>query len=302
MNDEAPVGGLETAVAAEPEVCAPERSTTTSYHGLVAELEAAARRLRRDVVQMIGKAGSGHPGGSLSSADIIAVLYWRVLRHDPANPTWPDRDRFILSKGHAAPILYAALAEQGYFPMDALWTLRQFGSILQGHTDSTVTPGVELSAGSLGQGLSFGIGCAIAARLKGQDYRVHVLLGDGECQEGQVWEAAMSAANFGLDNLVAIVDRNNQQNDNWVHLAQDVKPLGEKWRAFKWHVVHINGHSVPQLLDAFTEAKTVKGRPTVIIGDTVKGKGVSFIENNLTFHGKAPTKEQVEQGLLELAD
>ena len=277
-------------------------SMNGDFDGLVKRLEKFAKELRRDVVQMIGKAGSGHPGGSLSSADILAVLYGHVLRHDPANPSWPERDRFIMSKGHAAPIQYAALAETGYFPKEALWTLRQYGSILQGHTDSTMTPGVEMSAGSLGQGLSFGIGCAIAARLDNQNYRVHVLLGDGECQEGQVWEAAMAAANFGLDNLVAIVDRNNQQNDNWVHLTQNVRPLGEKWEAFKWNVIHINGHNVSELVRAFDEAKTVKGRPTIIIGDTVKGKGVSFIQNNLDFHGKAPSKEQVELALVELAD
>ncbi len=302
MNDGVLAIGSQPQESLNQENNHSSESINGDFNGLVNRLEKFAKELRRDVVQMIGKAGSGHPGGSLSSADILAVLYGHVLCHKPADPSWPDRDRFILSKGHAAPIQYAALAETGYFPKDVLWTLRQYGSILQGHTDSTMTPGVEMSAGSLGQGLSFGIGCALAARLSNKDYRVHVLLGDGECQEGQVWEAAMSAANFGLDNLVAVIDRNNQQNDNWVHLTQHVKPLGEKWEAFRWNVIHTNGHSVADLLRAFDNAKTLKDRPTVIIGDTVKGKGVSFIENNLDFHGKAPSKEQVELALVELAD
>jgi len=203
----------------------------TDYN--IADLEGIARKLRRHVITMISRAGSGHPGGSLSAADIVTALYFRVMRHDPSNPRWPDRDRFILSKGHAAPVLYAALAECGYFPLEWLTTLRKSGACLQGHTDSRLTPGVDMSAGSLGQGLSVGIGMALAAKLDKNDYRVYVLLGDGECQEGQVWEAAMFAPNYKLDNLTAIVDFNGLQLDGFTKQIMDLEPFVEKWRSFK---------------------------------------------------------------------
>jgi len=265
-----------------------------------AEMKAIAKRLRRHIITMIGKAGSGHPGGSLSAVEILTTLYFRVLRHKPLDPQWLDRDRFILSKGHAAPLLYATLAECGYFPIDELLTLRQMDSRLQGHTDRTVTPGVEMSAGALGQGLSFAIGVALAGRLNSKDYRVYVLLGDGECDEGQVWEAAMAAAHFKVDNLAAIVDNNGQQIDGWNRDVMNLDPFPSKWQAFGWHVIEVDGHAFTQLTQAFNQAKLVKGQPTVIIAHTIKGKGVSFMENNPDFHGKAPTDDEVEIALKEL--
>jgi transketolase len=266
----------------------------------VEELEAMAKRLRRHIITMTGKAGSGHPGGSLSAAEIVTVLYFRVLRHKPQDPCWADRDRFILSKGHAAPLLYATLAECGYFPVDELSTLRQLESRLQGHTDCTVTPGVEMSAGALGQGLSFAIGVALAGRLNSQDYRVYVLLGDGECDEGQVWEAAMAAAHFKVDNLVAIVDNNGQQIDGWNREVMNLEPFNKKWQAFGWQVIEVDGHDLTQLTQACDQAKLIKGQPTVIIAHTIKGKGVSFMENNPDFHGKAPNAAEVDKALEEL--
>jgi len=267
----------------------------------VPELEKMARQLRRHVITMTATAGSGHPGGSLSAADIVTALYFKVMRHDPENPRWLDRDRFILSKGHVAPILYAALAECGYFPVEELSTLRKLDSRLQGHTDRTLTPGVEMSAGSLGQGLSFGIGVALAARLDKRGYQVYVLLGDGECEEGQVWEAAMFAPHFQIDNLTAIVDNNGLQLDGRCCDIMGLEPLADKWRAFNWHVIEINGHDMNQILQALKEAREIKQRPTVIIAHTVKGKGVSFMENNVDFHGKAPTPQEAEIALKELA-
>ena len=266
----------------------------------VKEMEAIAKRLRRHIISMIGKAGSGHPGGSLSAVEIVTTLYFKVLRHKPQDPQWSERDRFILSKGHAAPMLYATLAECGYFPVDELTTLRQLDSRLQGHTDRTVTPGVEMSAGALGQGLSFGIGVALAGRLNSQQYRVHVLLGDGECDEGQIWEAAMAAAHFKLDNLVAIVDNNGQQIDGWNCDVMNLEPFNKKWQAFGWRVIEVDGHNFAQLIEAFGQAKLVKGQPTVIIAHTIKGKGVSFMENNPDFHGKAPNAAEMEIALKEL--
>ena len=266
----------------------------------VKEMGAVAKRLRRHIISMTGKAGSGHPGGSLSAVEIVTALYFGWLRYNPKDPRWSDRDRFILSKGHAAPLLYAALAECGYFPVEKLSTLRQLDSYLQGHTDRTVTPGVEMSAGSLGQGLSFAIGVALAGRLNSQEYRVYALLGDGECDEGQVWEAAMAAAHFKLGNLVAIVDNNGQQIDGWNRDVMNLDPFNKKWQAFGWHVIEVDGHNLPQLIDAFNRAKLVKGQPAVIIAHTIKGKGVSFMENNPDFHGKAPTAAEVEIALKEL--
>lgn len=271
----------------------------TDYN--IADLEGIARKLRRHVITMISQAGSGHPGGSLSAADIVTALYFRVMRHDPSNPRWPDRDRFILSKGHAAPVLYAALAECGYFPLEWLTTLRKSGACLQGHTDSRLTPGVDMSAGSLGQGLSVGIGMALAAKLDKNDYRVYVLLGDGECQEGQVWEAAMFAPNYKLDNLTAIVDFNGLQLDGFTRQIMDLEPFVEKWRSFKWEVLQIDGHDMQQVVDALRNAGQVKDKPVVIVARTVKGKGVSFMENNVDYHGKAPDKAETEIALKELA-
>ena len=266
----------------------------------VTEMEVVAKRVRRHIISMTGRAGSGHPGGSLSAAEIVTALYFRVLKHKPQDPCWSDRDRLILSKGHAAPMLYAVLAECGYFPLDELTTLRQLDTRLQGHTDCTVTPGVEMSAGALGQGLSFAIGVALAGRLNSQKYGVYVLLGDGECNEGQVWEAAMAAAHFKLDNLVAIVDNNGQQIDGWNREVMSLDPFNKKWQAFGWRVIEVDGHDFTQLIDAYEQAKLVKGQPVVIIAHTIKGKGVSFMENNPDFHGKAPTAEEVEIALKEL--
>lgn len=267
----------------------------------VEQMTDMAKRLRRHIIRMTAKAGSGHPGGSLSSVEIVTALYFNHLRYDPSNPRWPDRDRFVLSKGHAAPLLYAALAEAGYFPTEELLTLRSLNSRLHGHTNMCVTPGVEMSSGSLGQGLSFAVGIALAARLDRRDYRVYVVLGDGECEEGQVWEAAMAAAHFKVDNLVAIVDRNGQQIDGWTHEIMSTEPLAEKWSSFGWHVLEVDGHDLKQVLAALEEARTVKTKPTAIVARTVKGKGVSFMENNLDFHGKAPTAEEAERALKELA-
>jgi len=266
----------------------------------VEDLGAVARRLRRHIVTMIGEAGSGHPGGSLSAVEIVTLLYFKLMRHKPADPQWPGRDRFILSKGHAAPLLYAALAECGYFPVDELHTLRKVDSRLQGHADRTHTPGVEMSSGSLGQGLSFAVGTTLAGRLNAESHQVYVLLGDGECDEGQVWEAAMAAAHFKVDNLVAIVDNNRLQIDGWNCDVMNLEPFGKKWQAFGWHVIEVDGHDFAMLADAFTKAKLVKGQPTVIIARTVKGRGVSFMENKAIFHGKAPSAAEVEIALKEL--
>jgi len=263
-------------------------------------LTTIAKKLRRHIITMTGKAGSGHPGGSLSSVEIVTTLYWKVLQHRPSDPQWADRDRFILSKGHAAPLLYAVLAECGYFPVAELATLRQLDSRLQGHADRTATPGVEMSSGSLGQGLSFATGAALAGRLDSQSHRVYTLLGDGECDEGQVWEGAMAAAHFKLDSLVAIVDNNGLQIDGWNCDVMNLEPLNKKWEAFGWHVIEVDGHDFVQLLSAFEQAKLVKGQPTVIIAHTVKGKGVSFMENNPNFHGNAPNAAEVEIALKEL--
>ena len=266
----------------------------------VEELKAVAKKLRRHIITMTGKAGSGHPGGSLSSVEIVTTLYWKVLQHSPTDPQWADRDRFILSKGHVAPLLYAVLAECGYFPVAELSTLRQLDSRLQGHADRTATPGVEMSSGSLGQGLSFAIGVALAGRLNSQSYRVYVLLGDGECDEGQVWEGAMAAAHFKLDSLVAIVDNNGLQISGWNCDVMNLEPLNKKWEAFGWRVIEVDGHDLTQLFNAFEQAKLVRGQPTVIIAHTVKGKGVSFMENNADFHGKAPSAAEVEIALKEI--
>ncbi len=259
-----------------------------------------ARIMRRDIVQMIYTAGSGHPGGSLSAADIIASLYFHVMRHRPQEPDWPDRDRFVLSKGHAAPALYAALAESGYFPVDELLNLRKIGHMLQGHPSMKTTPGVDMSTGSLGQGLSAAIGMALAGRIDGKDYTVYAMLGDGEIEEGQIWEAAMFAAHYRVDNLIAFLDKNGLQIDGPTESVISSEPLADKWRAFGWHVIEIDGHDIPQILDAVEEAKDIKEKPVMIIAHTVKGKGVSFMENVVGFHGKAPNDEQYRQAIAEI--
>lgn len=266
-----------------------------------AELASTARKLRRDIVQMIGGAGSGHPGGSLSSIDLLTTLYLKHLRYDPQNPEWPDRDRFILSKGHGAPALYAVLAYVGYFPSEQLKTLRKLGSPLQGHPEKGRLPGVEASTGSLGQGISIGIGTALAARIEQKDWQVYVLIGDGEAEEGQIWEAAMFAGFKKVDNLSVIMDCNGQQLDNWVKEIVDLEPVVDKWRSFGWNTIEIDGHNIEKIDAALEEAKSSKGKPTVVIARTVKGKGVSFMENNIEFHGMAPTVDQLQTALKELS-
>jgi len=282
------------------EVSPESTSSSNKFNLSTAELKEMAKKLRRHVITMTATAGSGHPGGSLSAADIITALYFKVLRHDPRNPQWSDRDRFILSKGHAAPILYAALAEAGYFPVAELATLRKLDSRLQGHADRKFTPGVEMSAGSLGMGLSFAIGVALASRLDSKTYRTYVLLSDGECEEGQTWEAALSAAHFKVDNLTAIVDCNGIQLSGWTRDIMNLEPFTRKWQAFGWHIIDIAGHDLDQILSACQRAEKIKGKPTVIVARTIKGRGVSFMENNVAFHGKAPTREEAERALKEL--
>jgi transketolase len=267
----------------------------------VAELQEIAKRVRREIVTMIGEAKSGHPGGSLSATEILTTLYFNVMRHDPANPSWADRDHFILSKGHAAPVLYCMLAETGYTPLDQLKTLRKLGSIYQGHPDKRFIPALEASTGSLGVGLSVGLGYALAARLDGRPSRTYVVLGDGEIQEGQIWEAAMFGAYHKVDNLVAIVDYNKIQLDGFVKDIMEVAPLADKWRSFGWHTIEVDGHDISKLQAAFAEAAATKGKPTCLVAHTVKGKGVSFMENNPKFHGTAPTPAEVQAALQELA-
>jgi len=265
----------------------------------IKELENKAKQIRRLIIQMLAKAGSGHPGGSLSSADLITALYFMILRHNPKEPNWPDRDRFHMSKGHCCPLWYAVLAESGYFPSKELWSLRQLGSILQGHPDRR-TPGVTVASGSLGQGLSVALGMSLAARIDKKDYRVYCLLGDGETQEGNIWEAAMAASHYKCDNLCAMLDYNGFQIDGRTKDIMNLEPLVSKWQAFGWHAIEIDGHNIKEILSAFDEAKTIKGRPTIIIARTIKGKGVSFMENVVDFHGRAPTKEEAERALKEL--
>ncbi len=266
------------------------------------ELKRVANVIRQDIISMLVTAKSGHPGGSLSAADIVATLFFNEMRINPKDPRWEERDRFVLSKGHAAPVLYSALAEKGYFPKEELQGLRQTGHMLQGHPDMKKTPGVDMSTGSLGQGLSAANGMALAGKLDGKDYRVFALLGDGEMAEGQIWEAAMAAAHYKLDNVTAILDFNGLQIDGATDSVMCSAPLTEKWRAFCWHVIEVDGHDIDALLAAFAEAKTVKGRPTIIIAKTVKGKGVSFMEDQAGWHGNAPSVEQGEQALKELRE
>jgi transketolase len=274
--------------------------TTVDIHSL----KKIAQELRVDVIRMLVEAGSGHPGGSLSAAEIVTALFFHKMRYRPRDPFWPDRDRFVLTKGHCCPILYAALARAGYFPKEELLTLRKIGSRLQGHPypgpPGARLPGVEAATGSLGQGLSIAIGVALAGRLAKKVFRVYALLGDGECQAGQVWEAAMLAPKHRLDNLCAIVDENKIQNDEFVEQTLSLRPFGDKWQTFGWRVIEAKGHDLADLLRALDEAETVKERPTVIIADTVKGKGVSFMEGNPDWHGKAPTHEEGERAIQEI--
>lgn len=267
---------------------------------LIAELEERARQLRCDVLQMVYDAGSGHPGGSLSAAEIIAALYFQRLRLDPERPDWPERDRFILSKGHAAPALYAALARRGFFPAEELCTLRQLDSRLQGHPDRLKTPGVEMTSGALGHGVAIGAGLALAARLAGQSWRTYVLLGDGEVQAGVIWEGALIAAKYGLSNLTCILDQNDVQLDGPVHEILPIEPLADKWRAFGWATVEIDGHNVRQILEALDLAANVHDRPTMIVAHTTKGKGCSFMEGKSAWHGRVPNAEQLACALEEL--
>lgn len=265
----------------------------------IKELENKAKEVRRFIVQMIAKAGSGHPGGSLSATDLITALFFAVLRHNPADPNWPERDRFHMSKGHCCPLWYSVLALSGYFPVEKLMSLRQLGSILQGHPDRR-TPGVDVASGSLGQGLSVAMGMGLSAKIDKKDYRIYCLMGDGEIQEGNIWEAAMAASHYKCDNLCGILDYNGFQIDGKVKDIMNLEPLSDKWKAFGWHTIEINGHDIREILGAYEEAGKIKGRPAIIIASTIKGKGISFMENVVDFHGRAPTKEETEKALKEL--
>ena len=266
-----------------------------------AALAAIAKRMRRTAIEMITEAKSGHPGGSLSIAEIVVTLFFDVLCHDPANPDWKERDRFILSKGHCCPMLYAVMAECGYSPKETLNTLRKLGSIYQGHPDVRFFPALEASTGSLGLGLSLGIGMALGAKLDKSPARAYVVLGDGEIQEGQIWEAAMFASFHKMDNLVAIVDYNRIQLDGFVKDILDLEPLADKWRSFGWHVIEVDGHNIKALQNGFAEAAGTREKPSCILAHTIKGKGVSFMENNPKFHGAAPSADEFNQAMRELA-
>ena len=266
-----------------------------------AEVNRRANAIRRHILTMITEAKSGHPGGSLSAADILAVLYFAEMKVDANRPDDPERDRFVLSKGHAAPVLYAALAEKGFFPSSELRGLRKINSMLQGHPDMKGTPGVDMSTGSLGQGISAACGMALAAKIDGKGHRIFALLGDGELEEGQVWEAAMFAAHYKLDNLTAFVDFNGLQIDGPVTEVMSPLPVPDKWRAFNWNVIEIDGHDYEAIFDAIQCAKTVQGRPTVIVASTIKGKGVPKMENVVDWHGKAPSREECDSFLQDLA-
>lgn len=262
-------------------------------------LKEIARNTRKLILEALAEAGSGHPGGSLSAVELLVTLYFRIMKHDPKNPRWEDRDRFFLSKGHAAPLLYAILAQAGYFPVDELMTLRKMGSRLQGHP-SLGLPGVEAPAGSEGIGLSLGVGTALALKLDKRGCRVFVLMGDGEQQEGEVWEAAMTASKYKLDNLTAIIDRNGIQQDGLTEQIMPLEPLAAKWRAFNWNVIEVDGYDYLQLVEAFDLAGSVKNRPTMIVAHTVKGKGISFMEWSPHYHGTAPSKDRMSDVLSEL--
>ncbi len=266
---------------------------------LIKEIKRKALEIRKWVIESVYRAGSGHPGGSLSIADVLACLYFHEMRHNPKDPKWPDRDRLVLSKGHAAPALYAALALAGYFPIEELKNLRKIGHFLQGHPCMKKVPGVDMSTGSLGHGLSVAVGMALAGKLDEKDYRVFAILGDGEVQEGEIWEAANTASHYKLDNLIAILDRNKLQIDGPTEEVMHLEPLPWRWQAFGWDVVEIDGHNVEEILDTFHEIK-LNEKPTIIIAHTIKGKGVSFMEGTLSFHGKPPSEEQYIRAMSEL--
>ena len=264
------------------------------------ELQENAYKIRVNIIKMLEKSKSGHPGGSLSAVEILTALYFKEMRVDPQNPRCEDRDRFVLSKGHAAPVLYATLAEKGFFPKEELNNLRKINSMLQGHPDMKGTPGVDMTTGSLGQGLSAAGGMALAGKIDNKDYRVYALLGDGEVQEGIIWESAMFAAHNKLDNLTAFLDHNGLQIDGRNEDVMNIEPIDEKFKAFGWHVIKIDGHSFEEIFSAIDEAKNTKGKPTVIIAKTIKGKGVSFMEDQAGWHGKAPSAEEANKALDEL--
>jgi transketolase len=274
------------------------------YHSeeLIARLSELAVDLRCTVVDMIFRAQSGHPGGSLSAADIVTALLFHQMKLDPQCPNWPERDRFILSKGHAAPLLYAALAKRGFLPLEELDTFRQLGSRLQGHPDRLKTPGVDMTSGALGHGLSIGAGLALAARMDGASYHTYVLVGDGETQSGIIWEGVMLAAKYRLNNLTVILDNNDVQLDGYVHDIMPLEPIVEKWRAFGWHTLEIDGHNMRQILEALDQQQSIHDRPTVLVAHTTKGKGVSFMENESAWHGRAPTPEQHARAIAELRE
>ncbi|MEW6680916.1 MAG: transketolase [bacterium] len=267
---------------------------------IVLKIADRSRKMRRLIIEMLSFAGSGHPSGSLSCVEIVASLYFHIMRHNPFNPLWTDRDRFILSKGHSCPTLYAALALSGYFPMDELKTLRKLGSILQGHCDRLSTPGVEMSTGSLGQGLSCAGGMALGGKLSKKDFFVFCLLGDGESQEGQIWEAAMSCSHYKLDNLICFLDYNKLQIDGRISDVMNIEPIMDKWKAFGWEVMEIDGHNIKEIISCVDKAKKIKDKPKMIIAHTIKGKGVSFMEGRAEWHGVAPTKEEAEKAIKEL--
>ena len=277
-----------------------QAGSATASQATVADLQRMAARIRCDIIQMTNLAGGGHPGGSLSATDVVTALYFRVMRVDPAWPDWPDRDRFIMSKGHGCPAWYAALAEKGYYERSHMRTLRKLNSLLQGHPVMGKTPGLDFTTGSLGHGLPAGLGMALAGRMHKADYRVWVMVGDGETQEGSIWEAAMSASAKKVDNLTAILDRNRLQNDTFVDDVLPIEPVADKWRAFGWHVVEIDGHDMAAVVQALEAAPTVTGQPTMIIAHTIKGKGVSFMENIPIWHGRPPTAAETQQALQEI--
>lgn len=279
---------------------APPSTTERPSSNDLAQLKKAAYELRKDVVSIVYRAKSGHPGGALGHLDVLWVLFAKFLQHDPKNPKWPDRDRFVLSNGHTCPGLYAVLARFGYFPREDLWTFRKLGSHIQGHISSKHTPGIETDGGSLGMGLSQGKGIAMATRLDGRPSRVYVLMSDGEQQEGQTWEAAMGAAHYKLDNLCGIIDYNRIQIDGPLPQIKDVAPLAAKWKAFGWEVFEIDGHDYGRIYDALSQSREVKGRPSVVICHVVPGKGVSYMENTYKWHHGSPTPEQYEQAMKEL--
>ena len=276
--------------------------TERTFAQRVSRLEEKAIEVRRSIVRMIWKARSGHPGGSLSAADVMTALYFDLLNIRPGEPRWPDRDRLVLSKGHTCPVWYACLAHRGFFPLEELDTLRRFETILQGHPVMNKTPGVDMTTGSLGQGLSMGVGMALDGRLDGRDFKVHVVMGDGEIQEGQVWEAAMAAAGYSLQNLIAVVDRNNLQNDGHVDDLMPVEPVTDKFTAFGWNALTMNGHDMADVLSTLEKARALQnGRPTVVVSRSVKGRGVSFMEDVRGWHGKAPNDEQLAIALKDIA-